>query len=214
LPVRQEIMRLNRAESRAALGLETGPKVLAILGGSQGAATFNTWARAHAASLAAEGVQVYCLTGLDKGQPEIHQLRSRSGATVKSIFVPFCDRMAELLSAADLVVSRAGSGTIAELIRCETPGILVPYPHAADNHQRANAMFFERQGGGLVVDQARIATLQSEVLDAIFNDWLLRKFRGNLRRMDRANSLDLMIRDLENLASTASASPASTFVPA
>ena len=60
------------------------------------------------------------------------------------MFTPFCDQVAELLSAADLVVSRAGAGTIAELIRCATPAILVPYPQAADNHQAANAAFFER----------------------------------------------------------------------
>jgi UDP-N-acetylglucosamine--N-acetylmuramyl-(pentapeptide) pyrophosphoryl-undecaprenol N-acetylglucosamine transferase len=45
--------------------------------------------------------------------------------------------------------------------------------------------------------------LQAEVMDTIFNDWLLRQFRGNLKRMDRANSLDLMLEDLEQLARTA-----------
>jgi UDP-N-acetylglucosamine--N-acetylmuramyl-(pentapeptide) pyrophosphoryl-undecaprenol N-acetylglucosamine transferase len=194
--------------------LEASQKVLAILGGSQGAASFNTWARAQVTTLAAEGIQVYCLTGLDKGQPEIHEFKTRTGAVIKSIFVPFCDRMAELLSASDLVVSRAGAGTIAELIRCETPAILVPFPHAADDHQHANAAFFERQGGGLAVEQAQLDTLHEEVVDAIFNDWLLRKFRGNLRRMDRANSLDLMIRDLENLAGAPASPSAPTFVPA
>jgi UDP-N-acetylglucosamine--N-acetylmuramyl-(pentapeptide) pyrophosphoryl-undecaprenol N-acetylglucosamine transferase len=214
LPVRREIVRLPRAEARAALGLDAGQKVLAILGGSQGASSLNTWARAQVATLAAEGIQVYCLTGLDKGQPEIHEFRARTGAATKAIFVPFCDRMAELLSAADLVVSRAGAGTIAELIRCETPAILVPFPHSTDDHQRANAAFFERQGGGLAVGQAQLGTLHEEVIEAIFNDWLLRKFRSNLRRMDRANSLDLMIRDLENLAGTPASPSAPTFVPA
>jgi len=42
--------------------------------------------------------------------------------------------------------------------------------------------------------------LHTEVRDVIFNDWLLRKFRGNLRRMDRANSLEVMLRDLEEIA--------------
>ncbi len=126
---------------------------------------------------------------------------------MRAVFTPFCDRVAELLSAADLVVSRAGAGTLAELVRCETPAILVPYPHAADNHQRANAAFFERQGGGLVVDQAMLGGLLGEVRDVIFNDWLLRKFRGNLRRMDRAGPLELMLRDLEGIAGTGPAGP-------
>ena len=121
-------------------------------------------------------------------------------ASVKSVFVPFCDRIAELLSAADVVISRAGAGTLAELIRCEVPAILVPYPHAANDHQRANAAYFERQGGGLLIDESALGTLHAEVLDLVFNDWLLRQFRGNLRRMDRANALELMVADLEAMA--------------
>jgi UDP-N-acetylglucosamine--N-acetylmuramyl-(pentapeptide) pyrophosphoryl-undecaprenol N-acetylglucosamine transferase len=207
LPVRREIVPRPRAESRQLLGLDPGQKVLAILGGSQGATVLNDWARQNFALLAAEGIQVYCVTGLDKGAPEVHELRTRPGAAAHAIFTPFCDRVAELLSAADLVVSRAGAGTLAELVRCETPAILVPYPHAADNHQRANAAFFERQGGGLVVDQAMLGGLIYEVRDVIFNDWLLRKFRGNLRRMDRASPLELMLRDLEDIAAAGPSGP-------
>ena len=207
LPVRREIVPRPRAESRVLLGLDPNQKVLALLGGSQGATVLNDWARQHFSLLASEGIQIYCVTGLDKGAAEVHELPSRPGAPVRAIFTPFCDRVSELLAAADLVVSRAGAGTLAELVRCETPAILVPYPHAADNHQRANAAFFERQGGGLVVDQAMIGELHAEVRDVIFNDWLLRKFRGNLRRMDRANSLELMLRDLEDIAAAAPGGP-------
>lgn len=209
LPVRREIVPRPRAGSRELLGLDPNQKVLALLGGSQGATVLNEWARQHFTLLAGEGIQVYCVTGLDKGAPEVHEFPGRAGAPGRAIFTPFCDRVAELLSAADLVISRAGAGTIAELVRCETPAILVPYPHAADNHQQANASFFERQGGGLVVDQTRLAGLHAEVRDVIFNEWLLRKFRGNLRRMDRANSLELMLRDLEEIAAAAPAGPLS-----
>ena len=124
-------------------------------------------------------------------------------AAVKAVFIPFCDDVATLLSAADLVVSRAGAGSIAELIRCATPAILIPFPKAANNHQWANARFFEQQGGGLVVDQQYLGDLDHEVCDVIFNDWLLGKFRANLQRMDRANSLDLILDDLESLAAPA-----------
>jgi UDP-N-acetylglucosamine--N-acetylmuramyl-(pentapeptide) pyrophosphoryl-undecaprenol N-acetylglucosamine transferase len=200
LPVRREIMRLSQTESRVALGLFPNRKVLAVLGGSQGASVLNEWTRAHLPQLAAEGIQIYCLTGLDKGREETFELMSKAGAPVRAVFSPFCDRVAELLSAADLVISRAGAGTLAELIRCETPAILVPFPWAAADHQRANALFFERQGGGLVVQENSLDELQAETLDAIFNDWLLKKFRENLRRMDRAGSLELMLRDLDKMA--------------
>lgn len=197
LPVRREIARTPQAAARTALGLEPNQKVLVVLGGSQGSGALNDWARTQLEALAAEGVQVYCVTGLGKGEDRAVELRSKTGALVCAHFVAFSDRIGELLSAADLVVSRAGAGTLAELIRCETPAILVPYPQAADDHQRANAAFFERQGGGIAVEQTQLDRMRAEVLDLIFNDWLLRKFRANLQRMDRANSLELMLCDLE-----------------
>jgi UDP-N-acetylglucosamine--N-acetylmuramyl-(pentapeptide) pyrophosphoryl-undecaprenol N-acetylglucosamine transferase len=200
LPVRREIVRHAPAAARAALGLDPNQRLLVILGGSQGASSLNDWARANLAALAAEGIQLYVVTGLGKGHEGDVSFQTKTGAPVRAVFMPFSDRMGELLSAADLVVSRAGAGTLAELIRCETPAILVPYPQAADDHQRANAAFFERQGGGVVVAQSQLGDLRAEVLDVIFNDWLLRKFRGNLQRMDRANSLDLMLGDLEAIA--------------
>jgi UDP-N-acetylglucosamine--N-acetylmuramyl-(pentapeptide) pyrophosphoryl-undecaprenol N-acetylglucosamine transferase len=200
LPVRREMVRLPASAAREALGLDANQRVLAILGGSQGASVLNAWARSRLDSLAAAGVQVCCVTGLGKGGAETIERRTSAGERVRAVFLPFCDRMAELLSAADLVVSRAGAGTLAELVRCETPAVLIPYPHAASDHQRANARFFERQGGGIVVEQSALGGLEAEVLELLGNDWLLRKFRGNLRRIDRANALDLMVHDLEAIA--------------
>ncbi len=197
LPVRREMVRLPAAAAREALGLDPNQRVLSILGGSQGAAVLNAWARDHLDALAAAGIQVCCVTGLGKGGAETLERRTSTGEPVRAVFLPFCDRMAELLSASDLVVSRAGAGTLAELVRCETPAILIPYPHAAADHQRANGRFFERQGGGIVVEQTALSGLEAEVLELLGNDWLLRKFRGNLRRIDRANSLELMVQDLE-----------------
>jgi UDP-N-acetylglucosamine--N-acetylmuramyl-(pentapeptide) pyrophosphoryl-undecaprenol N-acetylglucosamine transferase len=210
LPVRREISRQPRAAARERLTLDPNQKVLVVFGGSQGAASLNDWARSQLDRLAHAGVQVYCVTGLGKSRHEILQLSTQTYAPIRAVFTPFCDNVADLLSAADLVVARAGAGTIAELIRCNTPAILVPYPYAASNHQRANAAFFEKQGGGIVVDQMFISTLQAEVLDVIFNDWLLHKFRDNLARMDHAAAFDLMLDDLTGLLAPSSAGKDST----
>lgn len=199
LPVRREIARVPQAAARASLGFEQNQKLLVVFGGSQGATVLNEWVRSEFKALAVEGIQVCCITGLDKGRDSVTELHTKHGAPVRAHFMTFCDRVAELLSAADLVVSRAGAGTIAELIRCETPALLVPFPQAADDHQRANAAFFERQGGGLAIEQTRMSSLRAEVLDVIFNDTLLRKFRSNLQRMDRANSLGFMLTDLDEI---------------
>lgn len=212
LPVRTEIARLPRDEARARLGLEPGQKLLVILGGSQGSGNLNQWAEQNLTGLAHEGIQVYCVTGLGKGSEGGHVLHDKSGQVVRSSFVAFSDRVGVLMSAADLVLSRAGAGTLSELVRCETPAVLIPYPHAADNHQWANASYFEQQGGGVVVADRALAGLRQEVLDIIFNDWLLNKFRTNLHRMSQENTIDTIVHDLEELA--ASTPPARELRPA
>ncbi len=200
LPVRNEIARLPREVARAQLGVDSRQKLLVVLGGSQGSGVLNDWVAAEAAALAQEEVQVWCVTGLGKGENTVRELRSKQGAPVRVWFEAFTDRVGVLLSAADLVVSRAGAGTLAELVRCETPAVLVPYPHAADNHQWANARHFEQQGGGIVLDQGSVGRLRQEVLDVLFHDWLLNKFRENLHRMARENVIDVIVQDLEELA--------------
>lgn len=199
LPVRSEIARRPAAAARSALALSPHHRVLVILGGSQGASALNDWARSQLEFMAATGIQVYCVTGLGKGAEGRLELRTKSGEPITAVFTGFSDRMAEVLSAADLVISRAGAGTLAELMRCETPAILVPYPQAADDHQTANASWFESQGGGVLVPQPRLDDLRRNVLDVIFNDWLLGRFRGHLRQMDRAHALELMLDDLAEL---------------
>ncbi|HEY4300453.1 MAG TPA: UDP-N-acetylglucosamine--N-acetylmuramyl-(pentapeptide) pyrophosphoryl-undecaprenol N-acetylglucosamine transferase [Candidatus Didemnitutus sp.] len=200
LPVRREVERMPRDEARARLGVDPAQKLLVVIGGSQGSGSLNQWVTDNLEALAAEGVQVWSVTGMGKGDAGVRELPTRQGGVVRARFEPFTDRVGTLFSAADLVVSRAGAGTLSELVRCETPAILVPFPFAADNHQTANAGFFERQGGGIVVEQAKLGGLRTEVLDAIFNDWLLNKFRENLHRMSRENTIDILVRDLEQLA--------------
>lgn len=201
LPVRNEITRLPRDVARAQLGVDPAQKLLVIMGGSQGASNLNQWAEQNLAAFALDDVQVYCITGMGKGAVGRREVHGKNGRVVHAWFEAFSDRVGVLLSAADLVLSRAGAGTIAELVHCETPAILIPYPFAADNHQWANATYFEQQGGGVVVDESALGSLRQEVLDVIFNDWMLNKFRSNLRRMAQENSIDIIVHDLEDLAS-------------
>jgi len=79
LPVRSEIVRMPAAQAREALGLDPTQKVVVVLGGSQGASSLNAWALSKSEALALEGVQIYCVTGLGKADPETRVLRSSAG---------------------------------------------------------------------------------------------------------------------------------------
>ena len=198
-PIRRAIKRRPKDAARQKLGMNISGKLLVIIGGSQGAKLLNDWVRERFDALASEGINVLCLTGLHHGSRGVFEHCSATGDCVQVSFLPFSDQMGDVLSSADLVVSRAGAGTIAELIECRVPAILVPYPYASDNHQLANARFHEQQGGCILVEQERINELYNEVIDLIFNDWLLEKFRQNLRRSSRLKSGAAVAGDLERL---------------
>jgi UDP-N-acetylglucosamine--N-acetylmuramyl-(pentapeptide) pyrophosphoryl-undecaprenol N-acetylglucosamine transferase len=199
-PLRREIQHLPKEEARRRWGIRNHGKTLVVLGGSQGAMSLNEWVNENLSGLARAGLNVIAVSGPQKGVESKVELKTERGSTVQAWFLPFSDDISLLFSVADLVVSRAGAGAIAELTACLAPSILVPYPHAADFHQDANGRFFEQQGGCLVLDQKDVsAKLCREVLSLIFNDGLLNRMRRNLRALARADVAAEMAADLEEV---------------
>ena len=199
-PLRQEFRRIPRERARRQLGVPQGDRLLVVLGGSQGAASLNAWVKKNIEELAKEGISTYCLTGMNKESSGVVELEGPIGQTVTSRFVPFTDEMNAVLSAADLVISRAGAGAIAEIIRCRVPSVLVPYPHAADNHQYLNASFLERKGGGIVCLEEKMKDiLLDEVREVMFNEEFRAILRRNLFSMDGGDVAGLLATDLIQL---------------
>src|SRR5690606_37355701 len=89
-----------------------------------------------------------------------------------------------------------------ELIRCQAPAILVPYPHAADNHQAANAEQLRREQAALVVEQRAVETITGDVIALARDCTRLEEFRRNLRRLERDSPARLIADDLETLYGT------------
>lgn len=196
-PVRKDVRHLSKEEVRPRFGLSPHAKLLVVFGGSQGALALNQWLEAHLEDFVAEGVNVYCITGIGKGEDSFETRRDGEGNEVRVWFVSFADNMGEILSAADLVISRAGAGSIAELVECLAPAILVPFPYSADKHQQENAAYMEKRGACVVVEQSRLGDLRSEVFDLIFNDWMLARLRENLRALNRGNEAAAIADDIE-----------------
>ncbi|MBC9890062.1 MAG: hypothetical protein F7B06_09505, partial [Opitutae bacterium] len=90
-------------------------------------------------------------------------------------------------------------GSIAEIIRCRAPSVLIPYPLARDNHQWANAKFVERYGASLVLDQGDLPQLRETVEALIFNENQLNQMVKALHWLDRSQGVYSLVNSLERL---------------
>ncbi|MEU7876798.1 undecaprenyldiphospho-muramoylpentapeptide beta-N-acetylglucosaminyltransferase [Microbispora bryophytorum] len=169
IPLRREISTMDRLsmgdKARSYFGLESDRVTLLVFGGSQGARSINQAALEAAPYLRAAGVQVLHVIGpkntveaqLPPGDPQY-------------VVLPYVDRMDLAYAAADLVLSRAGAMTCAELTAVGLPAAFVPLPHG-NGEQRLNAEPIVRAGGGLMVDDANLsAAWIVQTLLPILND--------------------------------------------
>jgi UDP-N-acetylglucosamine--N-acetylmuramyl-(pentapeptide) pyrophosphoryl-undecaprenol N-acetylglucosamine transferase len=141
-----------------------------VLGGSQGAAALNErMPQAVARLTGLTGLEVLHQAGRDR-EGDVRAAYQRAGVARVSV-VPFIDDVPQALADADLVVARAGASSIAELTAVGRASVLVPFPHAADDHQARNAEALARAGGAVCVRQeaADAARLAREI-EALLGD--------------------------------------------
>ena len=124
---------------------------LLVLGGSQGASVFNKLVPAVLEKMEGQALQVRQQTGQGKLE-EAQECYRQAG--VEATLFEFSEDMPALYSWADLVISRAGAGSIAEITAVGAAAVLVPYPYAVDNHQLANARFLSERGAAILLEQS------------------------------------------------------------
>jgi UDP-N-acetylglucosamine--N-acetylmuramyl-(pentapeptide) pyrophosphoryl-undecaprenol N-acetylglucosamine transferase len=147
-PVRAEIAALPEPQQRFAG--RAGPLRILVVGGSLGAQALNEAVPKAAALLSPVPDIVH-----QSGEKHLEALKnSYQHAGVQGHLVAFIDDMARRYAEADLVICRAGAVTIAELSAGGMASILVPFPHAVDDHQTANARFLSERGAALLLPQA------------------------------------------------------------
>jgi len=163
-PVRPEILSGVREARR--FGLSTDRPVLLVVGGSQGATGLNERVLAAAGDIAARSVQVLHLTG-SGADGAARECWRRHG--VRAFVSPFARDMGALYATADLVLSRAGGTTLAEIAATGRPSVLVPYPHHADRHQERNARVMVAAGAATLIREEELTRerIGRDVLDLI-----------------------------------------------
>ncbi len=153
-PIRKSLMqRVPKADAVAAFGLENSRKTLLVMGGSQGAHGINESIIKSLPLLKNLPLQIIHLTGAEDEQPAMANYRREN---VPAHVAAFCHRMEEAYSAADFAISRSGAASLSELSHFGLPSLLIPFPHAAENHQALNAEIFERQNAAVVIEQSKI----------------------------------------------------------
>jgi UDP-N-acetylglucosamine--N-acetylmuramyl-(pentapeptide) pyrophosphoryl-undecaprenol N-acetylglucosamine transferase len=150
-PVRKTLGRpIPREDALKAFQLDPSRATLLVTGGSQGASGINQLLIKTAPLLPSENLQIIHLTGKNDDRLAAANYQ-RDG--IPHYVAPFHHRMEEAYSAADLVISRAGASSLSELACFGLPAILIPYPYATDDHQKANAEIFVRAGAAEMVDE-------------------------------------------------------------
>lgn len=160
--VRTGIDRGNRNTSLSDFGLEAGRFTVFVMGGSGGAHAVNMAMKEAAGFLKEEKqIQILHQTG-EKDAADVAAGYRNAG--VKAAVLPYIHDMAGAYAVADLVISRSGATTVAELAVCGKRAILIPFPFAADNHQEHNARTLAERGSAEVIVQK---DLRPEMLAAI-----------------------------------------------
>jgi len=176
-PVRPEFKRARRREGIDHFGLDPAKNVLLVTGASQGARSVNQAVLAALPELERRGVwdrwQLLHLAGR-KDQQEVAAVYRGFASGPRARVVGFSRHMAAALAAADLVLSRAGASTLAEITALGRPSILMPYPHHRDLHQFANARVLVKLGASRIVpdriDPQANGPVLAEALARLMND--------------------------------------------
>lgn len=183
-PIRKNFKILTKTDARAALGLKDKPTIC-IMGGSQGARTINDAAVDILEKLSKEfDLQIIFQTGKKNFERVIEQLikvypeyESDSNLIVR----PYFEDMVTVLKASDIAVSRSGSLSLSELSASGIASILVPYPHAAADHQRKNARYMEEKGASIYLedDDVNASSLYEILSELIQNPDKLSELQKN-----------------------------------
>ncbi|MFD1768269.1 undecaprenyldiphospho-muramoylpentapeptide beta-N-acetylglucosaminyltransferase [Sphingobacterium suaedae] len=170
-PIRRSSVEIRgrEREALASFGLQEGKKTILITGGSLGAKTLNDCVLAGLDKFVGADVQVIWQCGSYYAEALQNTLQDKLPKNI--VLLPFLQRMDYAYAAADLVVSRAGAGTISELCAVGKPAVLVPSPNVAEDHQTKNAQaLVGKQAAVLVSDISARINLVDTVLTLLADE--------------------------------------------
>lgn len=156
-PVRSSVLAAERGEGRAMLGVPDDALVLLVFGGSLGARHLNSAIAAlKRRLLAVENLYIVHVTGPKELETVEAELALSDEERTRWKLFGYQDRMGETLAASDMVVSRAGATSLAEISALHLPALLVPFPFATEDHQTTNAKAYVGGGAAYMVPDSQV----------------------------------------------------------
>lgn len=201
-PVRQGLLNhsIQREEAISSFGLDPQKKTVLILGGSLGARTINQCLMANLDKVKSSGVQFIWQTGKIYIE-EARKAVAQAGELPMLHVTDFISDMATAYSAADLVISRAGAGSISEFCLLQKPVILVPSPNVAEDHQTKNALALVNKNAALYVKDAEAKDLLlDKAIEAVNQPELLKNLSKNIAELAFTDSANVIAKEVIKLA--------------
>lgn len=202
-PVRQNLTKDMplKEDALRSFGLTPGKKTILIVGGSLGAGTFNRTLTAGLEKIRAnKGVQFIWQTG-KYYYPQVMKTIQEAGEIANLHVTDFIKDMAAAYAAADLVISRAGAGSISEFCLLHKPVILVPSPNVAEDHQTQNALALVNKEAAIYVkdSDAEQKLIETAVI-AVNNERKLKELSENIARLALPDSARIIAQEVLKLA--------------
>lgn len=196
-PVRADLeeARSRKEEALAFFGLSPEKKTILVVGGSLGARTINRSIQGALDQLFAADVQIIWQTGSYYYEEASKHLKAYRDKTIWCS--DFITRMDYAYAAADLVISRAGAGSISELCLLGKPVILVPSPNVAEDHQTKNALALLQKGAALMVaDKEAEDKLVPTALALVADEARLKQLSENIEAMAQRHSAERIVDEM------------------
>ena len=202
-PVRQNLTKdmPSKEEALRSFNLQPGKKTILIVGGSLGARTINNTLTAGLATIKENtDVQFIWQTG-KYYYPQVKEAVKAAGALPNLYVTDFIKDMAAAYAAADLVISRAGAGSISEFCLLHKPVILVPSPNVAEDHQTKNALaLVNKQAAIYVKDSEAETTLMDVALSTVNDEQKLKELTENIAKLALPDSARIIAQEVIKLA--------------
>ena len=200
-PVRKEFFSLNKEEARKDLGIDAGRFVVLAFGGSQGAGRIN---KAMMDVLkrynGADRIDIFLGTGSFYYDAILHELENMGVKPAGNIrIMEYINDMDKYLTAADMVISRSGALTVAEVCVCGKPAVFIPSPIVTGNHQFYNAKAVADEGGAFILEEKELSGEKvSEYIDMLRSDAdLLGKMSEASRKCALTDATDVIYANIK-----------------